>query len=523
MNKNRVDLILAAAAAVVIMAVYLPSLFNGFVNIDDHAYVKYNPLIESMGLDFFRTILTEPVVGNWHPLTIFTYGIDYALWERNPFGYHLVNVLFHGLNTALVFLLALRLIGAQGNSGQGRPLLAAIVTAALFGLHPQHVESVSWISERKDVLYAFFFLLSVLSYLRYTWGESRRWYWASLGFFIISLMSKPMAIMLPAVLLILDFYPLGRFGKERAFKIVLEKAPFFAFVPLSAAATLLSKSSGDISSLDVYSLSFRIIVALKSYIFYLYKMVLPINLSAYYPLLLEYGKPDLYAVLSVVLLVIISAFCIIIAFRRRGVYLAVWLYYLASMLPVIGIVQVGGQAAADRYTYLPTLGFLLLAGSGAGLLYNRFERIPGRIGLSATGLLIAAVIIFLNVKQQAIWKSPETLWHGGSKNLAEVYFDRAAIYQNLGNHRKAIGFFNWVITFDPDRADAYTRLGISYAEQGHFDKSMESFSKARDLEPQNPIPYHYISRLYSATGDQRKAVIYWQKARELGYEEGMEE
>ncbi len=513
---TRRDYLGAAAIAVFVFFVFIPTLSSGFVNLDDHGYVKQNTLIEQIDLAFFKSIFTVPVINNWHPLTIFTLAVDYAIWGRDPFGYHLVNIIWHSLNTFLVFMLAIRLVSINGGLPSGAaPFVAASIAAILFGIHPQHVESVSWISERKDVLYTFFFILSVLAYIEYARKEKGgRYYAASFAFFALSLMSKPMAITLPVVLLILDYFPLKRLTLRGLPRLVFEKLPFFALIPLSAAATVLSKGSGDILPLEIYSMPFRLVVVCKAYVFYLSKLILPVGLSAYYPLLSETGRLTPSFIMYPVILVSITVFCFIWAKRSRA-YLAAWAFFLVTLLPVIGLVQVGGQFAADRYMYMPALGFMMLAGAGAGRLYDAIPR--SRAALVSACLVLTAVLTIMNVRQQAIWKSPVAMWEGGLRNISEVYLDRASIFKAKGDYTMAIGFYNWVITFDPAHAEANLKLGESYAMIGEYDRSIEAFNKVLAVNPSNASVHNYLSKIYYFKGDYDMATRHMRNAEELGY------
>jgi hypothetical protein len=291
----------ALIVASVTFVVYLPALNNEFVNWDDPTYVYENYQIRSIDFGFLKWIFTAVVSGNWHPLTMFTHALDYSFWGLDPRGHHLTSIIFHTFNTLLVFILVVQLLGCGRAGKTGIPngftgpdkkaLIAGIVTALVFGIHPVHVESVAWISERKDVLSVFFFLLSVLAYLKYTSSRNSKRsisYGACLLLFTMALMSKPMAVTLPVVLLILDYYPLGRMSLEGGLKgakwSLLEKVPFFVLSLLSSLITIWAQHTGGaLTTLEAYPLKVRILVALRAYAFYIYKMVLPIDLAPFYP------------------------------------------------------------------------------------------------------------------------------------------------------------------------------------------------------------------------------------------------
>ncbi|MDP2689108.1 MAG: hypothetical protein Q8P48_03235, partial [Deltaproteobacteria bacterium] len=373
MKDNRKIYLASAALVVVAFLIYLPSVGNGFVNWDDQAYVYENPYIRSLDISW---LLTAEVMGNWHPLTMLSYAADYALWGLDPRGYHLVNTVLHSLNTGLAALFAFLFFrAASGGKREAdgltkrSALFAAVIAALIFGLHPQRVESVAWVSERKDVLSGFFFLLSLIFYLRYAAPPRNGWavsYAASLIFFVLAVMSKPMAITLPVALLVFDIYPLNRLsGMKKIRKAVIEKIPFFA-VSVAAAylAVWAQRSGGALAPLAPYPLGSRLMVAGKAVVFYLYKMALPFGLAPFYP---REARPSFFSYEyagAFVVVALISIFCIW-AFKKNRIFAALWLYYLVTLSPVIGIIQVGSQAAADRYTYLPSLGPALLVAAGA--------------------------------------------------------------------------------------------------------------------------------------------------------------
>jgi hypothetical protein len=452
----------ALIVASVTFVVYLPALNNEFVNWDDPTYVYENYQIRSIDFGFLKWIFTAVVSGNWHPLTMFTHALDYSFWGLDPRGHHLTSIIFHTFNTLLVFILVVQLLGCGRAGKTGIPngftgpdkkaLIAGIVTALVFGIHPVHVESVAWISERKDVLSVFFFLLSVLAYLKYTSSRNSKRsisYGACLLLFTMALMSKPMAVTLPVVLLILDYYPLGRMSLEGGLKgakwSLLEKVPFFVLSLLSSLITIWAQHTGGaLTTLEAYPLKVRILVALRAYAFYIYKMVLPIDLAPFYP----YPRSiDFFAIeflVSFILLIVITTLCLW-SVKRYKLFSAIWLYYLITLIPVIGIVQVGEQAAADRYTYLPSLGPFLLAGLGAGIVFEISSKKLYRTAIIATLVVLSGILVNKTVKQTAIWQDSITLW-------------------------------SYEIKLFPNRVPiAHINLGIAYGKQGQLDTAIKKF------------------------------------------------
>ncbi|HXI09833.1 MAG TPA: tetratricopeptide repeat protein, partial [Thermodesulfobacteriota bacterium] len=457
-------LTVAAAALLCALAsflVYAPTLNYGFINWDDPEYVYNNPLIRSMDAGFFISILTRPYFGNWHPLTMLSYALDYRFWGLNPAGYHLTNIVFHGLNTALVLVLAVRLLRASGARWTAsEEVLAGVVAAVFFGLHPVHAESVAWVSERKDVLSAFFFILSLLAYLKYAADPLKRRYAAALVFFILALMSKPMAVTLPVVLLVLDFYPLRRSFSGRT---VVEKLPFFALAAGASALTMWAQK-GALAREGVLTLGARVATAVRAAGFYLYKMALPFDLAPYYPhpVSIDFFTPEYIG--AAVFLAAVTVFCFVTVKRHRGL-LSGWLYYLVTLLPVLGLIQVGGQAAADRYTYIPSIGVAVLLGAGVAALAGR---LPAR-GFAALGtalsLILAASLSYGTLRQAAIWKDSETLWTyeiGEFPKTHVAYNNRGLARQDRGEMQGALEDFSKAISLAPELAELYNNRGAAF-------------------------------------------------------------
>lgn len=376
MKKNKKAFLLALTVACLTFVVYIPSLWNGFAGVwDDRNYVIDNPYIRTLDFSFFKWASVSVVNSTWHPLTMFSYALDYRFWKLNPFGYHLTNIIFHSANTFLAFIVAANLaIKAQlaGKSGlkEGmtrKALAVGLITALLFGLHPLHVESVSWISERKDVLSAFFFFAAVLVYLRWVESGSILLYVLTLLLYVFALLSKPMAISLPVVLIIIDYYPLRRLDKARS---LASKIPFLLLGAVSAWVTIVSHEGQAIMPLIRHPLSARIMVAVRAYVFYLYKMALPIDLAPFYPMPDKITPFSIEFILSFLIFGAITAYCLFNGGKRRFL-LAAWAYYLVTLLPVIGLMQVGMQAAADRYAYLPSMGPFILIGAGFAHLMEK--------------------------------------------------------------------------------------------------------------------------------------------------------
>jgi len=513
-------IILALLAGATAFLVYLPSLGNGFVTWDDTTYVVGNEHIRSMGGNFLRWAFTSAVSSNYHPLTMISLALEYSAFGLNPMGYHLGNAAWHAVDTALLFILVIRLHGPlSGAISKKKALTAALVTALLFAVHPLHVESVAWVSERKDVLSTFFFILSILFYLGYTKKARAPLYGLTLLSFCLALLSKPMAVTLPVVMLIVDYYPLKRDSKGWG-RLVIEKIPFFALSLIFALITLMAqKKGGSIQSLGAYSNMDRIVIPIRAYAFYLYKLIVPVRLSPIYPLPLERGFFTPATLLSLSALIIISVFVIILARHGRRIFIAVWAFYIITLLPVIGIIKVGGQAAADRYAYIPTMGFLILAGLFIASFWDKRRSPFSRyIIFSLTAAVLIAFSV-LTVRQTGVWKDSLTFWSHIIKSYPEevpiAYHKRGVAYAKAGAYRLAEADFTDAIRLQEGKAFPYYNRAKVRASQGKLDKAIEDFTALLDIDSGYTRVYYERGLLYERTGQYELAVKDMQKALSL--------
>jgi len=512
--------IVALVAAAAAFLVYLPSLGNGFVTWDDTTYVVGNEHIRSMGGDFFRWAFTSAVSSNYHPLTMISLALEYSAFGLDPMGYHLGNAVWHAVDTALLFILVVRLHGPLSSAlSKKKALTTALVTALLFAVHPLHVESVAWVSERKDVLSTFFFILSILFYLGYTKKGRARLYGLTLLAFVLALLAKPMAVTLPVVMLIVDYYPLKRDSKGWG-KLFIEKIPFFALSLIFALITLMvQKKGGSIQSLGAYSNMDRLVIPIRAYAFYLYKLILPIRLSPIYPLPLERGFFSIPTLLSLAALIIITVFVIIRARQGRRIFLAVWAFYIITLLPVIGIIKVGGQASADRYAYIPTMGFLILAGLFVASFWDKRRNPFSRyIIFSLTAALLIAFSV-RTVMQTGVWKDSLTFWSHIIKSYPEevpiAYHKRGVAYAKAGAYRLAEADFTDAIRLQKGKSFPYYNRAKVRASQGKLDKAIEDFTALLAIDSGYTRVYYERGLLYERTGQYELAVEDMKKALSL--------
>jgi Tfp pilus assembly protein PilF len=539
-TADKLKYCLAGLVAGVTFAVYLASLQNNFIaEWDDGEYVLNNPHIRSIDLAFLRWAFFDFYASNWHPLTWISHAVDYAIWGVNPFGHHLASSILHAVNTFLVVVLMMRLQEtAKGTTPGGREasalndhrmLITAGVTGLLFGLHPVHVESVAWIAERKDLLCALFFLLSVTTYMRYVTvtgnkaiGHAvrsrfvKKEYLLSFGFFLLAAMSKPMAVSLPVVLLILDWYPFRRLHSGKtAWTALVEKLPFFTVSLISSILTILAQRAwGAIVEIQTIPLSSRLLVAAQSLLVYLWKMAVPRDLVPYYP----YPKNMSYAsmeFLSAVALVIGITLCCVIVAGKRKVWLAAWGYYVVTLLPVLGIVQVGSQSMADRYTYLPGLAPFLIIAVGVSWCYEKmisrkYSRLMVMILFLGAGILMFAGLSSLSIRQMGIWKNGLSVWtyviEKEPEKVSIAYTNLGSVYQKMGRFDKAIENYDKAITLDPNDYLAYINRGAIFDKVGQLDKAIENFNKAVMVNPNDYAVYFNRGLTYDKIGNLDKAI-----------------
>lgn len=477
----------ATLTALVVVLFYLPSLNNGFIDWDDREMITANPNIRSLGFPALLWMLTpQPSIGLWIPLTFFSFAVNYLVGGADPRVYHLTNVLLHGFNCLWVFLLSNRLFilfqKDFGKGGKNFPLSGALLATLLFGLHPIHVESVCWAAERKDVLYAFFYLPALLLYLRYLFdlkdstaatpgvvqskvlGPHPKI--VLLVLYLLALMSKPMAITLPLVFLLFDFWPLGRVRNGLG-KLLIEKMPFFILAAAVSLITRLEMNQGINLNL---SFLFNILHSFRSAVFYLWKMVFPVGLVPFYPLphILD-GTYYFTSVLAALAVIGVSVWALL----RRGQFpflVTAWFYYLATLLPVAGFVQVGSFAGGDRYTYLPSLGLFLAV--PAGIAFFTSEH-PGFFRLFALGLCL--LLGYGTVKQMGIWQNQETLWAAEIKSYPIGSRDILMIY------------------------------GDELYKQGKLDEAIQQYQRASGILPPMAGPHEQLAGLFIAKGDAEEA------------------
>jgi len=504
---------LAASVSIITFLVYIPCLKNGFVYWDDNVYILENVHIRSLSSDLFQWAFFDFYASNWHPLTWISHAVDYAIWGLNPLGHHLSSLILHAANTFLLVLLVVALMDAYRERTPGSaqsPVLsewnvlsAAAVTGLLFGLHPIHVESVVWAAERKDLLCALFFLLSILTYVRQrqAGGDradhamtaavfARKYHLVPLCFFLFALMSKPMAVTLPFVLLLLDWFPLNRIRSAQTFwRSCAEKLPFIALSGASSLVTILAQRTGAAIWEQAPPIFIRVPVAFESLLAYLGKIVLPLDLLPFYPYPLGASIFSLHYATAAVVVVAITLASLMTAAKQR-LWTTVWFYFGVTLLPVLGIVQVGGQSMADRYAYLPSIGPFLIMGIGVAWGQTRLSsgKENALLRHAALALLIPVFVClsYLTVEQTRRWKDDLTLWtyviDKESTKVLIAYYNRGLAYARTGRIPEAIEDFNTVIALNyQEDSKAYINRGLAYYQVGQTEPAIADLRKACEL------------------------------------------
>jgi protein O-mannosyl-transferase len=484
-------LALTLAAAAVF---YQVSICN-FVDFDDGLYVYKNPNIqEGITLQAVKWAFTTGYAANWHPLTWLSHMLDWRLFGSNACGHHLTNLIFHIANTLLLFIVLKQMT---------QRLWPSAFVAALFALHPLHVESVAWVSERKDVLSAFFWLLTMWAYVRFVNRPRIADYLLMVAFFALGLMAKPMLVTLPFVLLLLDYWPLNRIkSKHSLLLLFMEKIPLFAMVITSSVVTYLIQRKGEaITIFAILPLKSRVLNALVSYIGYIEKMLWPVRLAYFYP----HPGPDisvLYAFVSAVLLLAVTVF--ILRFSKNHRYLVTgWFWYLGTLIPVIGLVQVGVQAMADRYSYITLTGLFIIIAWGLPELFGR--RKVALVVFSVTVLVALTICTYIQLQY---WKDNLSLFQHALKvtdNNYKAHLCLADVLLEEGRVNEAIHHNIEAVRIRPDFIETHNDLGSNLYKIGRVDEAIYSYKMALEINPADAEVNANIGVALATKGDFARA------------------
>ena len=496
------------------LVAYLQVWEFDFVRLDDHVYTFENEQIQNgFTLDNISWALTAQVAANWHPLTLLSHMLDFQLFGLNAGYHHLTNLFFHIANTLLLFFVLRRMTG---------DLWPCVFVAAMFALHPLHVESVAWVSERKDVLSAFFWMLTMYAYIRYTERPGIALYLTVLVFFVLGLMSKPMLVTLPFVLLLLDYWPLRRLQFRGADQIsiqpgttlthiILEKVPLLALSSASCIVTYhFQQVGGALRSFERYPLYERAANAFAAYIGYIIKTLWPFKLSPFYPYPDSFPFWKMFC--SVILLACITYFAVR-SIKHHPFFAVGWLWYMGTLVPVIGLVQVGSQAMADRYTYIPLIGIFILIAWGVPDFLRKIRY--KKIFLSILFLAPVLILIPFTWIQVQHWKNGIDLFQHALDVTADNYLAHNNLASTLlkqGKIEEAIEHFSKALKINPNIPEPHCGLGLAFGMQGDIDREISHLSDALKIDPWEKENHMALGAAFFKKGNIEKGIHHLNKA-----------
>ena len=486
---------------ILVFIALVPALKAGFVAWDDGVYVYDNPLIKSFS--HLALLLTTPVAGgNHHPLTMLSLAINYQISGEEAWSYHLFNIIFHLINCFLVLRFILLL--SKGN------YIIAFTTTILFGVHPMHVESVAWVSERKDVLYGMFFLAGLISYTKYIDTASRKQYFLTILFLMLSLLSKPAAVIFPVALFCIDFLRRRKWG----INLIVEKLPFFILALIMGIITFLAQKEAGATGEIFFSLGNRILFGFYGVMMYILKMFVPINLAPVYPFpAADKTLPAAY--FGAPLFFIGLAILVFYSWKRNRVIAFGILFYLANLLLVLQVLQVGMSVISERYTYIPYIGLFYII----GWAIDHYTK-----GKASTAYLIiisiAVAFGVLTYKQTGVWESSITLWNNAVKAQpsAIAFTGKAMIAHGERNFAQALQYYTRAIELNAAYHEAYIRRGNIYMDQDKLDLAYSDYEKAISLKPNNYVTLASMGGLLGKKGQYDSALYYLDRSIKLNPE-----
>jgi tetratricopeptide (TPR) repeat protein len=529
-NERLIASVVCILLAGIVWIAFDQTLHHEFVNYDDGPYVYSNPRIAS-GLSLANLLwaFTHVHSANWHPLTTISHMLDCQLYDLQPWGHHLTNILLHAAAVILLFFALRELTINSRARPSGAPkatdgpavrpyqVWASAFVAALFAIHPLRVESVAWVAERKDVLSGVFFMLTLLAYARYARGDRFSWsrYTSVLVLFALGLMCKPTLVTLPFVLLLLDYWPLRRVRDQWSVirRLILEKIPLFVLSAASCVATILAQKEA-FAPIRAVPLQERLANAVVAYVEYMGQAIYPAHLAVLYPYS-EGGLSVAQVILALFFLLIIS----VIFFVWRKTYpfaLTGWLWFVGMLVPMIGIVQVGSQPRADRYTYLPEIGLYILVTWGTMELLKSWRHKREVLPIAAAVLI--GGFVTLSYFQTSYWLNSETLWRHtvdvtsrnyiAHNNLAGTLLEKGQLNEAIANYREAL-------EIKPDVAEVQSNLGNALLREGNVEEAIVHLQKALQIDPAYAEAYNHMGSALMKKGQAGEAIGYYQKAVQL--------
>ena len=504
------------ALAVAVWFIYGQTRHHDFVNFDDNEYIYENVQIKrGLTLDNVVLAFTGTQVHNWHPLTTLSNMVDVELYGLAPGGHHLTSVLLHAATAILLFVLLRTMTGA---------LWPSAFAAALFAVHPLRVESVAWIAERKDVLSGLFFMLTLLAYVRHVRtsrvGEGpwrSVYYWLAVLLFGLGLMSKSMLVTLPFLLLLLDYWPLQRLAPGApwpAVRLLLrEKVPFLMLAAASSVVTVIAQSTAIVAS-EVLTVPWRLANAVVAYGNYVLQMAYPVDLAAFYPH--PGSRLPLWKIVLGALFLAGASGLALASWRRRPYLLVGWLWYLGLLVPVIGILQVGSQAGADRYTYLPQIGLCIVIAWGAADLSRSWRH--RRVVLATAAGAVLVPLLLLAQAQTAHWRDSVSLWThalASAEHNARAHYNLGAAFGRLKRYDDALPELASALEIEPGYAEAHYNLGVALAGLGRGAEAIGHFRSALALRPDMPEARNDLGSALAGQGRWEEALREYREAVRL--------
>ncbi len=495
--------------AVTTFAVYVQTSRHDFIDYDDPDYVTENRIVRTgLNQDSIIWAFTGHHEYNWHPLTSLTHLLDIELFGLNPAGHHMMNLFYHIVNTLLLFGILKAMTHSIGKSA---------FVAAVFALHPLHVESVAWVSERKDVFSTMFWLLTMACYYKYTKKPSVLWYLLTGVVFALGLMAKPMLVTLPFVLLLLDYWPLERFTfdntqRRHILKLVIEKIPLFILTAASCVITFwVEHRGGAVSDIEAIPLDIRLANAVIAYVAYLGKIFVPINLAPFYPLLFSSVTLAKVILSGAVLLVVTAA--VIVPIRKYKYPAVGWFWYLGTLIPVIGLVQVGSQSMADRYVYVPLIGFSIAFTWGVSDLAAKLKL--KKAAVITVSVIILAVLSLLTFRQVGYWKNDMTLFSHTAQVTEDNYLAHAILGNELADEEKyneAAVHFDKALQIKPRYLEALNNIGFALVRRGDAEDAIPFLEAALEIDPNDTKANYNLANALQYLGRTEESISHYEKA-----------
>lgn len=536
MNNKNIKTLLQIVVVVMPILVYLPALTFDFVNWDDGLYVFDNPALEKSWYEYIVWAFQSNVAGIFHPLTLISLKIDYTVWGYAPLGYHLTNIIFHVLNSLILFNLlfngaTLYFVKKSSDKIFEKALFFSALAALIFAVHPLHIESVAWVSERKDVLFLFFYLLSINYYIEFLKTDSKEKKFLHYCFilFLCSLLSKPMAVSLPVIILILD-YLYGKIGQKTLIKdtiVSMKNIVHFIFASFIFSVISIGTQSHSkaVADLEIYSLATRILISIDSYWFYIVKTFVPVNLAPVYICSKNITLSSTqYQIAGAAFILLLGGTWV---YRNNKIITAMVASYLITLLPVAGLVKVGSQCYADRYSYLPGIFITILIVSLVMKFYEK--KIVFKTLVAVT---VSAIILLINVstKQIYVWEDGLALWSrqielSGDKHPI-AYKNMAVIFGFRKQFKEAEILLHYGIKIsksEKELRDFYNELGLLHIKQNNHEEAIKYLKKSLGVDPEYGIAAYNLYKVYKNAGDRDASLFYYKIAESLGTDRIKEE